>query len=313
MPAYNAAEYIETAVVSILNQTHKNVELLIYNDGSTDQTNAICARIKQQDHRVRYFSSTENKGNLFATNFLFAHIVGEYLAIQDADDHCSPQKLELQLQAFHKNPNLVMVGTQFVKTDQHGKELFCGFLPQTNAEIKKTLERFFIPVLYASVLVKTNVLKRVGGFPDFFNRQGYADMDWLAKCALQGEVINLNQPLYFYREHPSSFSSGAHSAFFWTPYFDLLLVEAHKQRSKGLVDFLETSDTKQIRVFLSESLLNQAWEAFLVHQTAKGLKLLFKGISMNFFSRKTAANLFYGISGLYKYKRTHKEHRFSFL
>lgn len=308
MPAYNAENYIEAAVFSILNQTHTNLELLIYNDGSTDQTNAICARIKQQDHRVRYFSSTENKGNLFATNFLFAHMVGEYLAIQDADDHCSPQKLELQLQAFHNNPNLVMVGTQFVKTDQHGKELFCGFLPQTNAEIKKTLERFFIPVLYASVLVKSNVLKQVGGFSDFFNRQGYADMDWLAKCALQGEVINLNKPLYFYREHPSSFSSRAHSSFFWTPYFNLLLVEAHKQRSKGLVDFLETSDTKQIRVFLSESLLNQAWEAFLVHQTAKGFKLIFKGLSMNFFSRKTAANLFYGILGLYTYKRARKEH-----
>lgn len=303
MPVYNAERYLEEAIHCILNQTHRNLELLIYNDGSADQTNQICSKIEEKDPRIKYFSSEKNRGNLFATNFLFSRCAGDYVAIQDADDLCNINKLELQLQAFHENSNLAMVGTQFLKIDQHGAELFCGLLPRTNAEIKKTMERFIIPVLYASVLVKATVVKQIGGFPEFFNRQGYADLDWLAKCALYGEVINLDQPLYSYREHTESFSNQSRPTFFWTPYFELLLVEAHRQRSQGRVDFFQNSDIKRIRAFLSEWTLQRAWDAFLVLRLAKGFKLVLKGVAMNFFSRKTASNLYYGILGLYRYKR----------
>jgi glycosyltransferase involved in cell wall biosynthesis len=303
MPAFNAEKYIAEAIKSVLSQTHRGLELLIYNDGSTDATLEICEHWARTDSRIRLFSSTQNKGNLTVTNLLIQEVSGDFLAIQDADDSCHPQKIEKQLLAFKNNVNLVLLGSQYLKIDHQGAALHCGFLPCSNAQIKQEMQRKTIPVLFGSVLVKTSVVKKAGGFAPFFDRQGYADMDWLAKCALHGDVENLPEPLYYYREHIDSFSFSRIKPFFWSSFFELLLVEAHQQRLRGEADFFSNSDIAAIRTFLSEWHIQRGMDAIIDKEVRKAIQSIYSALRLHPLSRKTYSSLFYNLNGLHRFLR----------
>lgn len=101
MPAYNAAAYIDQAIDSVVNQSYRNWELLVVNDGSADQTAEVVARYK--DRRVRLISQ-DNKGRSQARNTALAVARGDYIAFLDADDYYSPEKLERQLQFLQCHP-----------------------------------------------------------------------------------------------------------------------------------------------------------------------------------------------------------------
>lgn len=92
MPAYNVEKYIEDAIQSVLAQTYRNFELLIINDGSTDDTERICGKYASSDDRVLLFS-TSNKGVSAARNYGLEHASGEYLLFLDSDDYISSECL----------------------------------------------------------------------------------------------------------------------------------------------------------------------------------------------------------------------------
>lgn len=307
MPAFNAEKHIQQAIDSILNQSYSNLELLIFDDGSSDSTAAICAQVAKNDPRVYLFSSTSNIGNLKATNLLLSKVRGEFIAIQDADDFSDVNRLEQQVQAFEKEPKLVLVGTQYVKINDSGSTLFCGFLPNTELEIRAELNTRLIPILYASAMIKASVAKKAGPFRSFFNRQGYADMDWLARCSLHGEAKNLKLTGYFYREHPFSFSNSAQKKFFWSPYMYELLIEAHRQRVSGQTDFFEGPNLSEIRHFLSLLLLKRGInELQKKRRRFRGVINIALALKMGRFGRKIIAGAFYQILPVIKAPRVNQ-------
>jgi glycosyltransferase involved in cell wall biosynthesis len=93
-PCFNAASYIRSAIDSVLSQTYTNIELLLINDGSTDETEAII--LSYADPRIRYFSQN-NKGQCAASNYGLSHAKGEYLKFFDADDVMNAMHIEAQL------------------------------------------------------------------------------------------------------------------------------------------------------------------------------------------------------------------------
>lgn len=97
MPAYNAEKTIETSIRSILNQTYPNLELIIVDDGSDDNTPIIAANIARVDKRVRFYRLDSNMGCYAARNEGIRHSKGKYIAIQDADDIALKDRLEKQL------------------------------------------------------------------------------------------------------------------------------------------------------------------------------------------------------------------------
>ncbi len=106
IPAYNASQYITEAIESVLRQTHKNWELLIVNDGSTDDTLDI---IKQfDDKRIKIFSQ-ENKGVSAARNVALSNMHGDYFCFLDADDVLPPFSLDVRLAVFKRNDNIAFV------------------------------------------------------------------------------------------------------------------------------------------------------------------------------------------------------------
>jgi glycosyltransferase involved in cell wall biosynthesis len=97
IPVYNGEKYIRESVESILAQTYKNIEVLIYNDGSTDGTDGIIKELASRDHRIARFESKENKGVGFARKQLMDNCKTRVAAWQDADDIAKPERIEKQM------------------------------------------------------------------------------------------------------------------------------------------------------------------------------------------------------------------------
>jgi len=105
MTTYNCGEYISQAIKSILNQTYKNFELLIIDDGSSDNTEEIVSKIS--DKRIKYFKRN-HVGRSASLNYGLEIASNDLIALMDADDICHPQRIELQLKNFDFKENTVL-------------------------------------------------------------------------------------------------------------------------------------------------------------------------------------------------------------
>lgn len=165
IPLYNKEKYIKRAVKSVLNQTFQNFEIIIVNDGSTDNSLAISKKIK--DSRIRIFSQ-KNLGVSNARNFGIKKAKGKYISFLDADDEQTPQFLETIYNLILKYKTCHFFGTAFKRVcrdnSQHctvyGKKKDC-IVKNFIAQISKT-GKFFIHI--SSIIVKKTVFDDVGYF-----------------------------------------------------------------------------------------------------------------------------------------------------
>jgi hypothetical protein len=102
MTAYNTGAHVESALRSILDQSHQNLEIMVIDDASTDETLNILLRLARQDKRVKIVSSKVNHGTYWSKNWCLMHARGEYVAFHDSDDVSHPDRIRLQLGAFQK-------------------------------------------------------------------------------------------------------------------------------------------------------------------------------------------------------------------
>lgn len=282
MPAYNVEKYIGKAIESILNQTYAHFELLICDDGSTDKTVEVIKTYT--DSRIKLFQNKSNKGNLKTTNFLLDQCQGDFIAIQDADDYSEINRFEIQIAAFKDNPKLGIVGSYYQLIDSNDTVFLGGVLPNSQNEIALVMEKEVAPFLYPSIMVKKTIVDKIGHFQLFFNRKGYADFDWMARICEKSEALNLPTPLYFYRRHSGSFtmiaSKKKQKELF--KYMHYLLVQAHKDRIIGKIDFFKKNDKKSIKKRIALKQLNELKIEFWDHQTIN-FKLIFRAIWNNPF------------------------------
>lgn len=120
VPAYNIAPYIERCVNSILNQTYKNIEVMLIDDGSTDDTPAISDRLAEQDCRVRVFH-IENQGVSNARNTALNNLTGEYISIIDGDDWVEPTLFEDAVIAMQENNADAFMFDYFIDYEDYKK------------------------------------------------------------------------------------------------------------------------------------------------------------------------------------------------
>jgi teichuronic acid biosynthesis glycosyltransferase TuaG len=215
MPAYNAAPYIADSIKSVLAQTHKNWELIIIDDGSTDETNLVVEKYSSVDKRIRYIYQ-ENARQGKARNNGIAHSLGCYIAFLDSDDLWLPEKLELQLLFLHNNNADFVFSETYVFTDS--TELKCLSkkleIPNVKAPagyfegeqgIKVFLQNNQVPIL--TVLLKRDVINAVGGFAENLLIQNAEDYHLWFKILLHGyKLWMMPQALAIYRVSYSSVS-----------------------------------------------------------------------------------------------------------
>lgn len=122
IPTYNRAHLVGRATQSVLNQTYKDFELIIVDDGSTDNTKDIIREFRKKDKRIKYIRHEKNRGGSAARNTGIKATRGEYIAFQDSDDEWLSEKLEQQMKIFKNVPSKVgIVYTGFLRIENSKK------------------------------------------------------------------------------------------------------------------------------------------------------------------------------------------------
>jgi glycosyltransferase involved in cell wall biosynthesis len=236
MSVYNGDKYLQEAVDSILNQTFKDFEFIIINDGSTDDTREILE--SYNDPRIVLIHQ-ENIGLTKSLNKGIALAKGEYIARQDADDLSMPERLEKQLAFLEKHNKIALLGTAIKSIDHQGIYLKMTKFPRNHSSIQKIMkhENCFY---HGSVMFKRHCFIEAGGYREIFSTSQDYDL-WL-RFAEKFEVANLLTPLYKYRFNRQSIS-------FKKIVFQRKMSRFAKQlasaREKGISEALLFKDLKQ--------------------------------------------------------------------
>ncbi|HCN82257.1 MAG TPA: hypothetical protein DIT07_01365, partial [Sphingobacteriaceae bacterium] len=161
MPAYNAEKNIAEAISSVLQQTFSDFELLIINDGSTDDTEKIIRSFS--DPRIVVINQT-NHGVAAALNTGLKYSKAKYIARFDADDICFPDRLQTQFFYMESNPEFGVIGSSVNYTDMNGSYLFT-FNPSAISDIEiQNLEYTICPFIHSSVFYKKSIVISNGGY-----------------------------------------------------------------------------------------------------------------------------------------------------
>ena len=199
MPAYNAGKYIAEAIRSVLDQTFIDFELLIIDDGSSDDTLSIIQGFT--DPRIRWIVQA-NSGISVALNAGLRAANGIYIARFDADDICFPQRLTRQVVFLDGHPTYVVVGSDAEYISEDGEHLFdfhCA--SYSHRDIMENLYRI-CPFIHSSVMYRREVILNAGGYsPDAHNFEDY--LLWV-KVLGPGKCCNLPEPLIKVRINPTS-------------------------------------------------------------------------------------------------------------
>lgn len=200
IPAYNRAEMILTAVKSALGQTYPDWEVIIVDDGSSDDTRQVIAGVN--DARIRYIYQ-ENKGLPGARNTGIRASSGEYVAFLDSDDAFLPEKLALQVPVLDADPELALVAGGFIEVDPR-MQFIREIRPWEKYPALNLLDWVrTCSFCVGSPLVRRFWLDKAGLFDE--NMRFVEDWDlWLRMSLLGSRMQWLEKPVYLYRMHASS-------------------------------------------------------------------------------------------------------------
>lgn len=292
MPAYNAENYIGKSVKSVLDQTFKNWELIIIDDGSSDRTAEICKKYVSLDNRIIYVFQ-ENSKQATARNNGLKIAKGDIIAFLDSDDLWLPTKLELSLSYFDLNKFDLIFTDSYSGSDYEIKiESDLNKMNVIESEYfgKEALAQFIefnrIPIL--TVLVKKQIIENI----NFFDSQCVLAEDydlWLRLLKAGYRFKSINLPLSIYRVQQNSSTAS-----------DRLTVESvlniimknftYKEISQMNVDhFIKTWIKRWIRIYLDASnaqKLKQMLSYF--HQQNKTIIIILLGrrfFTINFLKR----------------------------
>tara|TARA_B100000686_G_scaffold122554_1_gene129822 strand:+ start:574 stop:1272 length:699 start_codon:yes stop_codon:yes gene_type:complete len=185
LSAKDSESSLGNAIESILNQTYENFELLIMDDGSTDNTYQIVSQFSSRDKRIKLLKNKENQGLTISLNRLVQHSRGEYIARQDADDFSYPNRLEEQYE-YLISKNLDACTTKAISLQSskiiHKKS---QYLP------KKIVIKFKNPFVHGTLLIKKSILERLNNYDEnFYYSQDYKLVTDLIDSGYKINILN---------------------------------------------------------------------------------------------------------------------------
>lgn len=201
MPAYNASIYIRSAIESILNQTLRDLELIVVNDGSSDDTQTICEAMAAIDQRI-VFLNQRRKGIAAAINTAVQVARAPVIARMDSDDIAMPNRLEKQVSYLAQHRDTALVSCAFVPfTSLSAPSHSPVKLPPEHSSIYATLS-FCSPICHPGVLARCELFKR---FP-YKSNVVAEDHDLWCRAIHSFRFANLTESLLLYRRHEGSVS-----------------------------------------------------------------------------------------------------------
>jgi glycosyltransferase involved in cell wall biosynthesis len=207
IPAYNSVPWVAETLDSVLAQTFKDFEVIVVDDGSTDETPAVVAGYGS---RVRYLRQ-EHGGQPSARNAGIRAACGAYIAFLDADDLWLPEKLQLQMDLFSRHPDLAWVYSDVIVFNEgSGREAF-KYSDVTKLYAGDILRPLLLFDFIASPtpVVKREVFGTVGYFDESPDLQNSEDWNMWLRIAAKYPVRFVERPLAKYRRHAASKSATA--------------------------------------------------------------------------------------------------------
>ncbi len=198
MTTYNCGLYIGQAIKSILKQTFKNFELLIIDDGSTDNTEKIIKSF--EDIRIKY-EKIEHIGRSYALNYGLKNAKYDWIAIMDADDVSHPSRLEKQINFLNNNNNIVFTFSAYFR---NGKVLFV--IPINN-DYSLNEEKFILHGHFSnsSSLIHKKIINEAGGFNQ--GLKAYVDYDLWLRINKKVNLVLVPEILHYVRMRNNSMST----------------------------------------------------------------------------------------------------------
>lgn len=192
MCCYNSERYIKETIDSVLGQTFKDFEFIIWNDGSTDLTEQII--MSYSDERIIYFKDS-NKGEGMAAQLACRHASAKYIARIDSDDVWLPQKLSLQYEYMESHPNTVLLSCPVIFIDAESRELGLSFPVTKTSYLNKSIAKVNnFP--HSGSIYRTDVYTKVGGYN---NVRYFQDRLLFWKMSEYGDLALFPWPLIKYR------------------------------------------------------------------------------------------------------------------
>jgi glycosyltransferase involved in cell wall biosynthesis len=266
MSVYNAQRYLQEAIDSLLQQTFKNFEFIIINDGSTDATIDILNRYN--DHRIIIINHPRNLGLARSLNNAIGLAKGKYIARMDADDISLPHRLSKQLTYLEHNPEIAVLGSAYYEIDEYNNvsklvQLFCE-----DEQIKRQLCLGQFSIAHPTAMIRKDALLDVGAYNE--NLMFTQDKDLWIRLAGKGyKFANLREPTLKKRELKNH------------PYYE---------------DFIKKHRISRDYVYsMNSSIVNSLWEKY------KDLEIPpLSESKLNWLERKAYAELYFRLGcGLY--------------
>ena len=230
IPCYNDARYVEQAIHSALNQTYKNKEVIVVDDGSNVETKSVLAKLEP---KLTQLITQDNKGQSAARNLGIKHAKGEFIIVLDSDDFFEPTFCEKAISYIKNNPNIKIISCYAnLVYDYKPTELY---KPRGGG-----IENFlFTSGVMGSSFFKKDDWKKVGGYDETM-RKGFEDWEFYIRLLKSsGKAFVIQEPLFNYRRREGSTTAMANQN-----KFDLLAFifkkhdDVYKEKHAEVVTYL---------------------------------------------------------------------------
>ena len=200
LPVFNDEKFIKKAVDSVLNNSYSNYELIIVNDGSSDNSMYVINSIK--DERIKVYNKS-NSGLIETLNYGLKKCNNEIIMRMDGDDEIGKDKISIQLSNF-SNSNSILLGTGGSIIDNMSKFKSLVNVPENNNSILKKMRKMQPSIIHASIMFYKDAIIKSGSYDEKFSVS--EDYELFYRLSRLGELSNIDIPLYKIRKNEENVS-----------------------------------------------------------------------------------------------------------
>ncbi len=258
MSVYNGQEYLRESIDSLLNQTYRNLEIIIINDGSDDLSWDIMA--SYGNNKIVFINREDNLGLTKSLNQGLSLAKGDFIARQDVGDISLESRIKEQVDFLEHNKEVSLLGTGIEWFDY--RRTLKSFVYSSNPDnVKSQLLSFFSPVPHSTLMMRKAVAEKLNGYNEYFVLS--QDYDFLLRASEVFRISSLRRPLVKLRFDSNSLT---HTGYEQLKYAIAALVCAHR-RLRGYIDYSYSNEKEwqqfleKVSAFIGERRLGQRFVA----------------------------------------------------
>lgn len=244
MPMYNAGRFVREAVTSIQPQTYTHWELIIVDDGSTDNSIKIVKKLSKLDKRIKLYCNDKNLGIGSTMNHALKHARGNFIARMDADDIAFPERLEKQVNFLLENPHIGVVGSFMMEINDKKEVTAARKVPLLHQDISQSMMTTQTIQNPTNMINKKNIVRHQLRYDGRYSPVD--DLDFWFRQLKQTQFANIPEYLMAYRKHGANSSLKDIKKTFWL---------TNKIRMKAILQYGYTTSAVQLLTHLMQTLI----------------------------------------------------------